>query len=194
MATVEPMGRVDIVRDYDWTSVPRGSGLREEAPCAICTAHILENNQLQQFLGGYINTLETMEVQPGQDKGLKFYKGLYKTTGPPVGTFFFPFFTDNYRAFSNEYDNSFSSISQRGADMIGAEVIENLIGGGIELGKNIAGVGAGLIDAFKDTEKDGETVKAKGVASGQATVDAKKSLAKRAGEAMGTVTMGAPGS
>ena len=201
MATVEPMGRVDIVRDYDWTSVPRGSGLREEAPCAICTAHILENNQLQQFLGGYINTLETMEVQPGQDKGLQFYKGLYKTTGPPVGTFFFPFFTDNYRAFSNEYDNSFSSISQRGADMIGAEVIENLagageklIGGGIELGKNIAGVGAGLIDAFKDTEKDGETVKAKGVASGQATVDAKKSLAKRAGEAMGTVTMGAPGS
>jgi len=198
MATVEPMGRVDIVRDYDWTSVPRNSGLREEAPVAICTAHILENNQLMQFLGGYINTLEALDLQEGQDAGLKFYKGIYKTAGGPVGTFFFPFFTDNYRAFSNEYADTFSKISQRGAGMIGAEVIENLagagekiIGGGTELVKNIAGAGSSLVDAFTDkkNEDTGAVTKAS-VATGGGMLGAMKS----AGDAMGTKTVGDPGS
>jgi len=197
MATVEPMGRVDIVRDYDWTSVPRNSGLREEAPVAICTAHILENNQLMQFLGGYINTLEALDLRVGQDAGLKFYKGIYKTTGPPVGTFFFPFFTDNYRAFSNEYADTFSKISQRGAGMIGAEVIENLagagekiIGGGTELVKNIVGAGSSLVDAFTDkkNEETGEVTK------GSTSQSGFLGAMKDAGKAMGTKTVGDPGS
>jgi len=189
------MGRVDIVREYDWTSVPRNSPLRDEAPVAICTAHILENNQLQQFLGGYINTLENTDLEPGADKGLAFYKGLYKTTQAPVGYFFFPFFTDDFRSFSNEYDNAFSTISQRGAGMIGAEVIENLagagekiIGGGVELGKGIATLSRDLVGAFTDTKDDkGNTIKATGDKSTFAAA------AEKAGAMMGTKTMGAPG-
>jgi hypothetical protein len=174
--------------------------LREEAPVAICTAHILENNQLMQFLGGYINTLEALDLKPGQDAGLKFYKGIYKTTGPPVGTFFFPFFTDNYRAFSNEYADTFSKISQRGAGMIGAEVIENLagagekiIGGGTELVKNIAGMGSSLVDAFTDkTDEEGKVTK--GSTSQSGFLAGLKSGVGKAGDAMGTKTVGDPGS
>lgn len=200
------MANYDIVREYDWTSVPTGSPLRDEAPCAIVTAHILESSQLQQFLQGYINTLETIDLPESADKGLIFYRDLYKTTKDKVGTFFFPFFTDNYRAFSNEYDNSFSSISQRGADMIGAEVIENLagagekiVGGGLELGKSIARIGGGVAAAFaddaKDTEKDMSddqrkiqaSLRAKG---GAGIAGAMKNVSKAVG---GKVTMGAPG-
>tara|TARA_R110002110_G_scaffold22163_1_gene86641 strand:+ start:352 stop:1524 length:1173 start_codon:yes stop_codon:yes gene_type:complete len=147
------MAGKDIVRNYDWTSVPRGSGLREEAPKIIATAHKLESNQLQQFIGGYINTIEFDDAPGGADAGIAFYKGLYKG-GKKLGTYHFPFFTDDYRSFSNEYADSFSPISQRGATMIGAEVIENLagageklIGGGIALGKGLLSVGSGLVDA-----------------------------------------------
>jgi hypothetical protein len=190
------MANYDIVREYDWTSVPRNSPLREEAPVAICTAHILENNQLQQFLGGYINTLESIDAPGGADKGLLFYRNLYKTTGDKKGTFFFPFFTDDYRSFSNDYDNSFSSISQRGADMIGAEVIENLagagekiIGGGIELGKNLASIGGGVAAAFATKDSEGKAQDAKGMSS-----EGLGAVMRKAGSAIGgTVTMGAPG-
>lgn len=193
------MANYDIVREYDWTSVPTGSPLREEAPCAIVTAHILENSQLQQFLQGYINTLETVDLPDSADKGLIFYRDLYKTTGDKVGTFFFPFFTDNYRAFSNEYDNSFSSISQRGADMIGAEVIENLagagekiVGGGIELGKNLANIAGGVAAAFATEDSEGNKKDATGMAAtGEGGVSG---VMKRASKAIGgKVTMGAPG-
>ena len=190
------MATYDIVREYDWTSVPTGSPLREEAPCAIVTAHILENSQLQQFLQGYINTLETIDLPAGADAGLIFYRDLYKTTGPKVGTFFFPFFTDNYRAFSNEYDNSFSSISQRGADMIGAEVIENLagagekiVGGGIELGKNLANIAGGVAAAFATEDSEGKAKEATGMSAGGVS-GAMSKVSKAIG---GKVTMGAPG-
>ena len=82
----------DIVRNYDWTSVPRNSALREEAPVAICTAHTLNSNQLQQFVQGYMNTVRFTDTVG--DDGIAFYKGLYQG-GEIIDTFFFPFFTDN---------------------------------------------------------------------------------------------------
>ena len=36
----------DIVNDYDWTTIPRRSPLRDEAPCAYVTAYELEFSQL----------------------------------------------------------------------------------------------------------------------------------------------------
>ena len=194
------MADTDIVRNYDWTSVPRNSPLREEAPQAICTAHNLDSNQLQQFVNGYLNTVRpASEENSGIDDGIAFYRGLYQG-GKQLGTYFFPFFTDNYRAFTNEYADSFSSISQRGAQMIGAEVIENLagageklIGGGVALGKGLLSVTSSLVDGVKSMGESG---------GGGASAEGFKGIIDQIGEGArtmqgsmgGTKTMGAPGS
>tara|TARA_R100000805_G_C3625887_1_gene135958 strand:+ start:5222 stop:6349 length:1128 start_codon:yes stop_codon:yes gene_type:complete len=194
------MADTDIVRNYDWTSVPRNSPLREEAPQAICTAHNLDSNQLQQFVNGYLNTVRpASEENSGIDDGIAFYRGLYQG-GKQLGTYFFPFFTDDYRAFTNEYADSFSSISQRGAQMIGAEVIENLagageklIGGGVALGKGLLSVTSSLVDGVKSMGESGG-----GGASAEGFKGIIDEIGKGArtmqGSMAGTKTIGDPGS
>tara|TARA_R100001129_G_scaffold186428_1_gene178108 strand:- start:1575 stop:2720 length:1146 start_codon:yes stop_codon:yes gene_type:complete len=196
------MADTDIVRNYDWTSVPANSPLREEAPQAICTAHNLDSNQLQQFVNGYLNTVRpASEENSGIDDGIAFYRGLYKG-GKQLGTYFFPFFTDDYRAFTNEYADSFSPISQRGAQMIGAEVIENLagageklIGGGVALGKGLLSVGSSLVDGVKsmgDPGAEGGGASAEGF---KGIIDKiGKGARTMQGSMAGTKTVGAPGS
>ena len=183
------MADKDIVRNYDWTSVPTNSGLREEAPKIIVTAHELESNQLQQFIMGYMNTIQTASMMAdGEDPGIAFYRGLYQG-GKNLGTYFFPFFTDDYRSFTNEYADSFSPISQRGAHMIGAEVLENLagagekvIGGGVALGKGILSVGAGLVEGVKSLAGDNA-----------AAIARDTGVEKMKGAMGGTKSVGAPG-
>ena len=191
------MADKDIVRNYDWTSVPTGSQLREEAPKIIVTAHELESNQLQQFIMGYMNTIQTGDMMAdGEDPGIAFYRGLYKG-GKNLGTYFFPFFTDDYRSFTNEYADSFSPISQRGATMIGAEVLENLagagekvIGGGVALGKGILSVGAGLVEGVKSLAGPAGS----GAGAGNASKGAFASgVEKMKGAMGGTKSVGAPG-
>ena len=80
--------------------------------------------------------------------------------------------------------------------MIGAEVIENLagagekiIGGGIELGKNLASIGGGVAAAFTTKDSEGKAQDAKGMSS-----EGLGAVMRKAGSAIGgTVTMGAPG-
>ena len=196
------MADTDVVRNYDWTSVPRNSPLREEAPQAICTAHNLDSNQLQQFVNGYLNTVRpSSDVAAGVDEGIAFYRGLYQG-GKQLGTYFFPFFTDDYRAFSNEYADSFSPISQRGAQMIGAEVIENLagageklIGGGAALGKGLLSVGSSLVDGVKgmgDSEYTGPAAGTGGFSEALGKIG--NTARTFQGSMAGTKTVGAPGS
>tara|TARA_R100000664_G_C2758628_1_gene147683 strand:+ start:1235 stop:2389 length:1155 start_codon:yes stop_codon:yes gene_type:complete len=196
------MADFDIVREYDWTSVPRNSPLREEAPCAIVVAHQLDNNQLQQFIDGYLNTvqLDSMLAE-GEDPGIAFYRGIYKGA-EKLGTSFFPFFTDAYRAFSNEYADSFSPISQRGAKMIGAENIENLagagekiVGGGVELGKGLLSVGGGLVENIGNLASAGfEAIKGGGIGDLLTKEKFAAGLTSMKDTMGGAKTFGAPGS
>tara|TARA_R110000824_G_scaffold115136_4_gene266112 strand:+ start:1811 stop:2917 length:1107 start_codon:yes stop_codon:yes gene_type:complete len=188
------MADKDIVRNYDWTSVPRGSGLREEAPKIIATAHKLESNQLQRFISGYLNTIEEPNSAEGSDPGIAFYKGLYKG-GKKLGTYHFPFFTDDYRSFTNQYADSFSPISQRGATMVGAEAIENvggagekLIGGGIALGKGLLSVAGGLVEGTVGKDKEKVDTTKGGILAGL------QGMGKQIQSGMdGTKAVGAPG-
>tara|TARA_R110000824_G_scaffold3747_1_gene17827 strand:- start:1537 stop:2667 length:1131 start_codon:yes stop_codon:yes gene_type:complete len=191
------MADKDIVRNYDWTSVPRNSPLRGEAPVIIATAHKLESNVLQQFIGGYMNTVKTTKMAGGADEGIAFYKGLY-AGGKKLGTYHFPFFTDDFRSFSNEYADSFSPISQRGATMVGAEVLENLagageklVGGSIALGKGALSVGAGLVTAFTGGVKNDKGEVSKPGAAGSFD----SAIRNMAGQdsMQGTKAIGAPG-
>jgi hypothetical protein len=196
------MADYDIVRDYDWTSVPRNSPLREEAPNAIVVAHQLENNQLQQFINGYLNTVQLDSMlATNQDAGIAFYKGLYKGS-KTLGTFFFPFFTDAYRSFSSEYADTFSPISQRGARMIGAEVLENLagagekiVGGGLELAKGIGSIGGGLVENVKNLGGEAFGALKSGTAADLFSSDSfVKGIQSMKTTMAGAKTIGAPGS
>jgi hypothetical protein len=136
----------DIIRDYAWTSIPKNSGLRLEAPSALVTSYELEESQLRAFVSGYINVFNASSQDP-----MKFYDGLYKTksgNGSAEGPtrYRFPFFEDNFRGYSNNYADTFSQISQRGAQFVGASfinaganIVDEFIGGvatGMQVGND----------------------------------------------------------
>ena len=127
------MATFDVVKEYAWTTVPQGAPLREEAPVANVLSFELEESQLRSFVSGWVNVGDAAS----QD-AMKFYDNLYKTKGEPTN-YSFPFFEDNFRSYSNNYADTFSQISQRGAQMMGAAaaegsgVAEELILGGAAL-------------------------------------------------------------
>ena len=123
----------NIRDEYDWTSIPRNNLYRQEAPSAYVTAYELGYSQLQQMVDGYVNLVEANAIAnarnayggTGPGAGMTFYRNIYKPKSQ-IGNFNFPFFGDSIRSFSNEYQDTFSPISQRGAKFLGAETIEGL--------------------------------------------------------------------
>jgi len=112
-------GTYDVVKDYSWTSVPRNSELRFEAPSAQVRSFELKESQLRAFASGYLNIAD----KNAQQDPMTFYDNLYKTKGE-VTNYRFPYFEDNFRAYSNDYADTFSQISQRGAQFLGAPLFE----------------------------------------------------------------------
>ena len=89
-------GVYDIVKEYDWTSVPRTSDLRNEAPSAFITAYELQYSQLRSFIDGYMNILSPQNnagsYGDSKNPGLDFYKGLYTVKNNAIARLYFPFF------------------------------------------------------------------------------------------------------
>ena len=113
------MATFDVVKEYAWTTVPQGAPLREEAPVANVTSFELKESQLRSFVSGWVNVGDAKS----QD-AMKFYDGLYKTKDGTETNYSFPFFEDNFRSYANNYADTFSQISQRGAQMMGANAAE----------------------------------------------------------------------
>ena len=128
------MANYDVVKDYAWTTIPKGSKLREEAPTAEVTSFELKESQLRSFVSGWVNV-----GNKASDDPMKFYEGLYKTKKGEETNYSFPYFEDSFRSYTNDYADTFSQISQRGAQMIGADAasgsgaISELILGGAAL-------------------------------------------------------------
>jgi len=146
-------GIIDVVADYAWTSIPKRAPLRAEAPNALVTSYELEESQLRAFVSGYVNVFNEGSKNP-----MKFYDGLYKTksgNGSAEGPtrYRFPFFEDNFRGFSNNYADTFSQISQRGAQFLGADFVNsagNIVDEVIGLGATVQQVGnASLATQFE---------------------------------------------
>jgi len=114
---------VNIVTDYAWTAIPKGSQLREEAPSAYVRAYKLNQAALTQFMAGYVD-LGTgfFEGQGGDD----FYKNLYKADEKE--SYFFPYFNDNFRSFSTNFANTFSNVSDRGGQATFADTVQSVAG------------------------------------------------------------------
>ena len=188
-------GVYDIVKEYDWTSVPRTSDLRNEAPSAFITAYELQYSQLRSFIDGYMNILSPQNnassYGDSKNPGLDFYKGLYTVKDNAIARLNFPFFEDSFRSFSTEFADTFSPISQRGAQMFGGKEIQGLGAAG----ESLAGGGMAAVNAlasFGDTGNSGDQSLADKVAktvSGAAT-----SVTKALGLNPGMQTIGTPGS
>lgn len=93
--------RYDVVMDYDWTSVPRRSILRNKAPIVIIKAYKVKKNEALNRLNSYLNILEADPMQ--------FYKKLYSDATQEEYVFNLPYFGDSVRSFSNEYGDTFQA-------------------------------------------------------------------------------------
>ena len=129
--------KYDVVKEGAWTTVPKGAPLRAEAPKAHVYSYELEESQLRAFVSGYLNITDGGAANDNADK---FYEGMYKTKPDTIVEYIFPFFGDNFRSFNNNYADTFSQISQRGAQFLGADMLEK----GAGIAEEIIGGGAAL--------------------------------------------------
>jgi hypothetical protein len=184
-------GSFDIVKQYDWTSVPRNAVLRDEAPSAYITAYELKYAQLKEFIDGYMNIFSPQNNESSygdsNNPGLDFYKGLYNVAETPLARFNFPFFSNEMRSFSTEFENTFSPISQRGAQMLGADKIQGF-GGGME---SLAGGGVALARSLGDVGGQGLQNMVDGAVEG--SIGAANKFLGTSFKNPGTQTVGAPG-
>jgi hypothetical protein len=158
--------KYDVVKDYDWTSAPRGSGLRKKAPRVWVKSYKLKSNQIMQAINGFIS-IATGAV--GGD-AKEFYDKMYSDATTAEDDFNFPFFSDNIRSFGNTFGDTFQD-GIGGGGGIGSSLFEGakqFFGGAAKLG-TIVGTGnieksLGLISEGKIKEAVG--IAGKGIASG----------------------------
>jgi hypothetical protein len=98
------MARYDVVKEYDWTSAPRGSGLRKKAPRVWVKSYKLISNNILTAINGYI----AIASEAGGD-AKSFYDKMYSEATAPEDDFNFPFFGDNIRSFSNTFGDTFQN-------------------------------------------------------------------------------------
>lgn len=118
------MAKYDVVKDYDWTSSPRGSSVRSQAPRVWVKSYKLKSNQIMQMIKGYQNIVSSA----GKD-AKTFYDKMYAESTIPEDDFNFPFFGDNIRSFSNTFGDTF----------------QNGIGGGGGIGESFKNSVTGLL-------------------------------------------------
>lgn len=98
------MAKYDVVKDYDWTSAPRGSSIRKQAPRVWVKSYKLKSNQIMQMIKGYQNIFKNS----GKD-AKSFYDKMYSESTVAEDDFNFPFFGDNVRGFSNTFGDTFQN-------------------------------------------------------------------------------------
>lgn len=94
------MADFNVVRDYDWTSTPRGSGMREQAPNVFVKSYKIKSNEALNRLKSYVNIATQVDAKT-------FYDKLYGNIAEPEDTFRFPYFSDDIRSFGNNYGDTF---------------------------------------------------------------------------------------
>lgn len=100
------MAKYDVVKEYDWTSAPKGSGYRKKAPRVWVKSYKLKSNQIMQAIQGFV-AIATEGGGSGDAKS--FYDKMYGEATTPEDDFNFPFLGDNLRSFSNTFGDTFQS-------------------------------------------------------------------------------------
>jgi len=105
------VGDYNIVRDYDWTTIPRGSGYRNRAPRVLVQSFKVKSSESLNRIRSYTGVVANRDAD-------EFYDKLYSEIADPEDRFRFPFFGDNVRSFSNEYGDTFQSAFLGGVDSV----------------------------------------------------------------------------
>ncbi len=97
------MAKINVVKDYDWTSTPRGASLRSDAPKVLVKSYKVKSNLLLNRLKSYIEVGKTI-VGAGSKQ---FYEQLYGNATEPEDDFLFPYFENSSRNISNSWGDTF---------------------------------------------------------------------------------------
>lgn len=98
------MAKYDVVKEYDWTSAPRGSSIRKNAPRVWVKSYKLTSNQLMSSIENYLNI-----AKEASGDAKSFYDKMYSEVADPEDDFNFPFFGDNVRGFTNTFGDTFQN-------------------------------------------------------------------------------------
>lgn len=98
------MAKYDVVKEYDWTSAPRGSGMRKKAPRVWVKSYKLISNNILTAINGYM----AIASEKGGD-AKSFYDKMYGEATKEEDDFNFPFFSDEIRSFSNTFGDTFQN-------------------------------------------------------------------------------------
>ena len=98
------MAQYNIVRDYDWTSAPKGSSFRKTAPRVWLKSYKIDSNQIMSAIQGYVAL-----VEGGTTDAQSYYDKMYSESTTPEDDFWFPFFGSNVRGFTNTFGDTFQS-------------------------------------------------------------------------------------
>ena len=125
------MGKYNVVKDYDWTSVPRGAALRNDAPKVVLRSYRIVSNQVIDRLTSYLEVANKSAEQ--------FYNDLYKSA-KLEDDFYFPYFSDQARSFNNQFGDTFQD-GFGGSGGIGsaADVIAQKYIGGVAQARSALG-------------------------------------------------------
>lgn len=149
------MGDYNIVRDYDWTTIPRGSGYRNRAPRVYLKSYKVKSSESLNRIKSYSNVVANTDAE-------KFYDKLYSEIADPEDIFRIPFLGDSVRSFSNEYGDTFQSAFLGGVDsvLMGASKLFGEAGTYVGI-NNINGIKEG-VGAAMEGKSVGDIMKAAG--------------------------------
>lgn len=144
--------KINVVKDYDWTSAPRGSAFRQKAPRVWIKSFKVDSNLVKNRFKNYAELIKSNDVE-------KYYDELYGNAAKPEDDFNFPFFQDSITAFTNSFGDTFQN-GFGGSGGIGENLagnVENIIGVGKQvmnaasIFKDSGDLGGAFMDGFKNT-------------------------------------------
>lgn len=94
------MANYNIIKDYDWTTIPRGAALRSKAPRLLVKSYKLKSNALLNRIKNYIQV-------GAQASSKEFYEKMYGEATEQEDAFNFPYFDNALRNVGNKFDDTF---------------------------------------------------------------------------------------
>ena len=146
------MAKYDVVKEYDWTIIPRGSVLRKKAPRVWVKSYKLKSNSVLNRFENYLKILSRKDADT-------FYEQLYGEVASPEDDFNFPFFNDSVRNFSNNFGDTFQNGFGGGGGIgtVADDSIQAIMGTVIQLG---GAIGSDALNEAGMLVKKGEYVAA----------------------------------
>ena len=132
----------NVVKDYDWTSVPRGAALRNDAPKVILRSYRIVSNQVVDRITSYLQVANKSADQ--------FYKDLYKSA-KQEDDFYFPYFSDQARNFNNQFGDTFQDGFGGGGGIASTldDMAKKYIGGAVQIAEVVKGNPGSYIETPK---------------------------------------------